>query len=261
MKRALSILCFILLTATGAAAQETEHIKGARGTCIIANISPEQAQETALFNAKIAALMKAKVLERVTAENLQMDEIFLEMSNIEIGGGITEFEIVSRDVRFITEGGIRALVAEVVINATVMKYSRSHDPSFLIQVDGIRSAYHEKETLSFSVTPRQDGYLRIFLFEEDGTGAQLYPDREKEPDALFLKERTVRFPVNGQYYYRLEKSDRTKAKEINRILFLFLKDNVHFTDRHVSLQAVLNWKAGISPDRRTQKLAEFVIER
>ncbi|MDR2810246.1 MAG: DUF4384 domain-containing protein [Tannerellaceae bacterium] len=260
MIKAIPIFCALLMAA-GVGAQQTVPIKGAVGNCVIANISPEKAKETALFNAKLDALRKAGIAENLIVDVTQMGEIFLETSNLEIGGGITGFDLVSDNIRFIEQGGAKVLVAEVVINATVMKYTHANDPSFRVQVQGVRSAYREKETLTFSVTPYQDGYLRIFLFEEDGAGDQLYPDKEKEPDVMFRKDKTMRFPLNGQYYYRLEKSDKNKAKEINRILFLFLKDNVHFTGNHISLQAVSNWKATISPDRRTQVFTEFAIER
>ncbi|MDR1556125.1 MAG: DUF4384 domain-containing protein [Tannerellaceae bacterium] len=260
MMKAIYFVCALLL-AMGAGAQQTVHIKNAVGTCVIANISPEKAKETALFNARLDALRKAGIAENLIVDITQMGEVFLETSNLEIGGSITGFDLVSDDVKFIEEGGAKVLIAEVVINATVIKYDKESDPSFRIQVQGIKSAYREKETLTFSVTPYQNGYLRIFLFEEDGTGDQLYPDKEKEPDMLLSKDGTIKFPLNGQYYYRLEKSDRTKAKEINRILFLFLKDDIHFAENHISLQAVSNWKAKISPDRRTQVFTEFAIER
>ncbi|MDR1356576.1 MAG: DUF4384 domain-containing protein [Tannerellaceae bacterium] len=259
MKIASLIVCAIV-TATGYA-QQTLSVNNVAGTCVIANISPEKAKETALFNAKIEALRQAGIPENVLAEVTQMGEIFLETSNIEVGGGVTGYEIVSDDVKVIREGRATVMVAEVVINATVMKYSRERDPSFQLQVDGIKSAYREKETLSFSVTPHQNGYLRIFLFEEDGSGSQIYPDSKIEPDMLFSQNGTIKFPLNSLYYYVLEKTDKTKSKEINRILFLFLKDNIRFADRYITLQSVTNWKSNISPDRRTQVFREFVIER
>jgi len=142
-----------------------------------------------------------------------------------------------------------------------LKYNRERDHSFQIQVQGIKSAYREKETFTFSVTPFQNGYLRIFLFEEDGAGDQLYPDSTLEPDRLFQQNETVRFPANDHYNYVLAKTDKAKYREINRILFLFLKDNIHFVGKEITLQSILTWKAGISPDRRTQEFREFTIER
>jgi len=241
-------------------AQQTIQVKNVVGTCIIANITPEKAKEIALFNAKIEALKLAGIPENVLAEITQMGEIFLETSNVEIGGGVTGYDIVSEDINIIQEGRSKVMVAEVVINANVIKYNKEKDLSFQIQVQGIKSAYRDKETLSFAVTPFQNGFLRIFLFEEDGTGEQLYPDKDLEPDMLFSQNGTIRFPVNNHYYYVLEKTDKTKIKETNRILFVFLKDNVRFTENHITWQSVSNWTAKISPDRRTQLFREFTIE-
>lgn len=260
MMKVLHLLCALSLTIS-VGAQQTIRIKNAVGTCVIANISPEKAKETALFNAKLDALRKAGIAENIIVDITQMGEVFLETSNLEIGGGITDFDFVGDDIKLLEEGGAKLLVAEVVINATVIKYDKESDPSFRIQVKGIKSAYREKETLTFSVTPYQNGYLRIFLFEEDGTGEQLYPDKEKEPDMLFSKDGTIKFPLNSQYYYRLEKSDKTKTREVNRILFLFFKDEIHFAENRITLQAVSNWKTKISPDRRTQVFTEFAIEK
>ena len=242
-------------------AQQNIQIKNAVGSCVIANISPEEAKQTALFNAKIEALRRAGIPENLLANVTQIGGIFIETSDAEIGGDITGYEIVRNDIKTSFDGNSKILTAEVVINADVVKYNRKKDPSFQIQVRGLKSVYKEKETLSFSVTPYQDGYLRIFLFEEDGTGAQLYPDEGVEPDVLFPKNGTITFPTNDHYYYVLEKTDRTKSKEINRILFLFLKDDTRFAGNDITLQSVLNWRAGISPDKRTQVFREFTIER
>ena len=242
-------------------AQQYIKVNNVSGSCVIANISPEIAKENALFNAKIEALRKAGIPENLLAEITQMGEIFIETSNIEIGGGITEYEIVSDDIRIAQEKKSQVLIAEVVINAKVIKYNKESDPSFQIKVQGLKSVYKEQENLYFDVTAYQNGYLRIFHFEEDGTGTQIYPDKAIEPDMLFQKNDIIRFPINDHYNYELVKTDKTKKKEINRILFLFLKENINFTEDYINLQSVLNWKAGISPDKRTQVFREFIIEQ
>jgi hypothetical protein len=258
--KALTVFLALLLAATGANAQKTNSVKGT-GTCIVANISPEKARETALAEAMKNALENAGIIVKVSGGTTLVGGVYIETYSTEIEGGITKFNILSDNLRFIEQGGIRVLIAEVEIDATVMMYSRKNDPAFQVRVEGIHTTYRENETLAFSVTPFQDGYLRIFLFEEDGTGSQLFPDRDKEPDALFAKGKEVRFPRNGHYYYRLEKTDRTKNAEINYLLILFLKDDIHFNGNHVTLQDVLTWNAGIPPDRRIHRIDKFVIER
>jgi hypothetical protein len=169
-------------------------------------------------------------------------------------------EIVYRDptsLRIIDGSGTSAIV-----NATFSNIHSGAMREFPVVADIDNDGRAEIITTGHTSTlDAQNGYLRIFLFEEDGTGDQLYPDRDKEPDMLFSKDGTVKFPLNGQYYYRLEKSDKTKTREINRILFLFLKDDIRFSENRITLQAVSNWKARISPDRRTQVFTEFAIER
>jgi len=242
-------------------AQQHIRIKNAVGTCVIANISPERAKENALFSAKIEALRRAGIPENLLANVTQIGDVFVEASDAEIGGDIAGYEIISDNIKTTIDGRSKILTAEVVINADVVKYNKKRDPSFQLQVQGIKNVYKEGQMLSFWVTPYQDGYLRIFLFEENGNGTQLYPDEEIEPDMLFVKNGTIKFPSNDRYYYVLSRTDKTKFREINRILFLFFKDNIRFAGDEITLQSVLNWKAGVSPDKRTQVFHEFTIER
>jgi len=247
---------------TGGNAQQNIQVKNATGSCIIANISPEKAKEEALFNAKVDALRKAGIPENVLANVTKMGEFFLETSTAEIGGGVIGYDIVDEDIKIVTPEGERSkiLIVEIIINANVIKYDKEKDPSFQLQVQGIKKVYGNNETLTFSVTPYQNGYLRIFFFDEDGLGEQIYPDKKLEPNELFLHDETINFPKNDQYYYVLKLTDKTKPKEINRMLFIFLKDNIHYTENKATMHSVLNWAAKISPDRRTQEFREFIIE-
>lgn len=217
--------------------------------------------ELALFNAKLDALRKAKVSEKVTSvTELIGDDQYLEISDLEIGGDVIEFEILSRDLRTEAHGSFKIIMAEVIINAKVAKYTTSRDPEFQFKVDGVAPVYKENDNLSFAVTPYQSGYLRIFLFEDDGTGSIVYPD-EIEPDRLQAKDATVSFPLNDEYLYRLTKQDKAKSRENNRMLFVLLKNNVRYAEKEIGLHSVLNWLARIAPDKRTEKFYQFTVAR
>jgi len=263
MKTLHSIIAFaclsLLTTGSALAQQDIIEIPKAVGTCIIANITPEQAMETALFNAKVDALRKAKILETVDVTNKDIDGIFVQLITNEIKGGVVGYEVVNEDIKIVGEGKSKILTYEVTINANVTKYSQERDPSFQFKTEGIKPSYKDEERVSFWVTPYQNGYLRIFLFEEDGTGQQVYPNDKFLPDRLLLQDETVRFPQNKRTL-TITKTDKTKSKEKNRILFLFLKDNVKFIGSNITLQSVSNWIAGISPDRRTEEFYSFTIE-
>ncbi|MDR1919945.1 MAG: DUF4384 domain-containing protein [Tannerellaceae bacterium] len=265
MKTIRFMLCLNLLLGSLSEAplhaQTPIAVKEAKGECFIVNISPEKAKETALFYAKLDALKKAGIPEDITGMFNYNGEQFLEISNIEIGGNVTDFEIVSSDINVLQAGPSKIMVAEVLINASVLKYEKARDLSFQFKVQGIRDSYRENDNLSFSVTPYQNGYLRIFLFEEDGLGEQIYPDNLLEPDLLFSREGTINFPLNDAYRYQLVKTDRSKSKETNRMLFVYLKDNIRFIEKEVTLQVVLNWVAKISPERRTEMFYQFTINR
>jgi hypothetical protein len=261
---AIVISLWILSGSSLLYAQSTIRVKEAKGECPIVNISPEKAKETALFYAKADALKKAGIPEYITAiETLLADDKggqqFKAVSNIELGGSVINFEIMKDDIEVMQVGPSKIMVATVLINAEVLKYNKTRDPAFQFKVDGIEAYYKEKQNLEFLFTPYKQGYLRIFLFEEDESGAQIFPDEAIELDRVFIANKPIAFPTNGTYSYRLFRTDNKKAYEMNKIIFIFLKDDVQFLERDVTLQSVLNWIAKISPDQRTEMFYQFAI--
>jgi hypothetical protein len=242
------------------AGAQTIKVRNAKGEWPVQNITPEKARELALFNAKTDALKKAGIGEVVTGIDLSSDDEFVRISNIEIGGDVTDFEIVSDDLKTMQFESFKIIVAEVVINAEVRKYNTAPDPEFQFKVEGINRNYKEHENLFFSITPYQNGYLRIFLFEDDGRGELIYPDN-LELDLLHTKDKAVDFPMNREYQYRLVGTDQTKSRENNRLLFVFLKNKIRFTEQDVNLHSVLHWLAKIEPDKRMTSFVQFSISK
>ena len=251
----------LLFAVSSPITSQTIPVKEAKGQWPVQNITPEKAMELALFNAKLDALRQAKVSETLrNFTELIGDDQYLEISDLEIGGDVTEFEILSQDLNTEAHGSFKIIMAEVIINAKVAKYTTSRDPEFQFKVDGIAPVYKENDNLSFTVTPYQNGYLRIFLFEDDGTGSIVYPD-EIEPDKLQAENVSISFPLNEEYLYRLTKNDKAKNRENNRMLFVFLKSNIRYTEKEIGLHSVLNWIARIAPDKRTEKFYQFTVTR
>ncbi|MDR1680356.1 MAG: DUF4384 domain-containing protein [Prevotellaceae bacterium] len=240
-------------------------VEGAQGAWPASNITPEEAAEKALTEAKIAALRKAGVAENVTSiATLFSDnsgQAYAEVSKNETRGTIIHFTVRERQPEVMTdESGASLMQIRVTIDATVRIYETGADPRFAIKIGGIKASYAEHELLSFSITPSGDGYLKIFVFEYDQSGALLFPN-EAEPGRLLKAGRQVDFPTTRGITYRLAKIDPLSAVEANRMIIVYTKDEVPYMEPQMDFHSVLNWLARISPDRQTTGFVQYSITK
>jgi hypothetical protein len=263
MKKNIYILSLVYaLIIAPVAAQNIIPVKDVKGECFIVNITPEKAKENAILEAKREALNQAGISTNIYRISSERGDKFVQMSNVEVNGEVAEYELVSDEIKILQAGSSKVMVAEVVINAKVVKYPPiPRDMAFKIKVDGFKDHYDDGDKLTFSVLPYKDGYLRIFLFEEDNSGALIFPDTKNEQNRKFKEEDVITFPISKAINYTLSKADRTKNKETNSMLFVYLKDNINYTGKDTSLESVLGWIARITPDKRTEEYVEFTIFR
>ena len=215
--------------------------------------TPITVKEKALNNAKINALNKAGIAEDISSYNLlytqtnngDYRQIFDSQFQSEIKGAVKSYEIINEN-RGINEFG--NLFIEITINAKVIRYNKNSDPSFTSKIDGILPVYNNKSTLEFSLISSQNFYLTIFYINDDESGL-LYPNSQEE-SKLFNAEKIYNFPYNS--YYDLETK---KKEEINRLIFVFTKEDYKFItqdfDGYASRNEIFEWIYSISPDRRT----------
>ena len=120
------------------------------------DISPNQAKRIALNEAKVEALRQAGISESVSAQNLlftsesngDYKDFFSSSSQIEIRGAIKEYSIVSE--RMFCKDSL-TIVFEIVIDATVVKYSEESDPGFTSDIQGVKGVYQSNSNLEFSL--------------------------------------------------------------------------------------------------------------
>jgi len=246
----LTVLCLVAIQRLFS--QEIE-IKGAEGQWAIINITPEQAREKAIEEAKKEALRRAGVTERIkstealsTFEANERSQLFSSFSSIELNGAVTQFEIKRDEQKKNSVDGL--FYAVVDIDATVKKYTTVADPEFKIEVLGLRSnGYRNGEPIEFSVLPNRAGYLKIFLFENTDDAAQLFPNYY-EPNRKLNAKETVRFPTVRIIEYIAEKSTADK-QEHNLLLFVYTKNDIPFYGA-TTYQRVLAWIYNIEPNER-----------
>ena len=167
------IAVVVSLSASWCLAQETRKVENIKGEWVISNdITPVQAREKAIEQAKAEALRQAGVPEYVTESNLSykternstLKDIHESLTSIDVSGEISEFKVFKEEKR---KNEFENLVYEVWINATVMLHKTSKDPGFNMNVNGIRESYRSPEELVFEIMPAKEGFLNIFILGED----------------------------------------------------------------------------------------------
>ncbi len=260
MMHRIIILLICLTTAGQLLSQE---VKGAEGRWPIVNITPEQARENALEEAKKDALRKAGVPESIKAVRTlstveaagENRDLYSQFASIEMQGAVTNYSII-RDEQ-LKEPLDGQFYAVVTINATVKKYHSVADPEFKINVQGLRSnGYKDGEKITFSVHPNKEGYLKIFLFETMDTATQVFPNNYERDRRLNAKE-TLHFPTVDGINYTAEKST-TATQEHNLLLFVYTKADMPFYGA-TTRERVLSWINNMEPDGREVVIAPLLI--
>ena len=106
----ISICFFVASTVT---AQQKKKLENVKGQWVISNdITPVQARENAIYEAKVEALRQAGVPEFVSQSNLMyradnqkhFSELFASLTSVDVSGEISEFKVTKEEKR-ITEFG------------------------------------------------------------------------------------------------------------------------------------------------------------
>jgi hypothetical protein len=271
-KTKLLFLLLIIIGSLGTRAQNKTTIV-ATGSFISSDLTPEQTKAKAIEEAKRNALVKAGVSETVSftdfsykyEDNKRFNEIFQAISSIQTGGEIIVDEILNESRSFNEYGNMQV---EVEIEATIYRHKQKADPTFLISVQGIDEVYNHEDLLTFSFTPTQNGYLKIFNVTENETSL-LYPYRDSENPSyndktnyLFEGEKTVQLPLHPAFDegYFLEVSNSDKTEEFNILIFVFTKQNIPYIEKP-DFNSMMKWIYAIPPDERVTLQEGFVIKK
>lgn len=259
MYKPVIVAIALLLFSLHSHAKEVE-VKNVKGRAVIANITPEQAKEKAIMEAKKEALRKAGISERIVASdvlntsgsNEEMENTFNSISTVEISGEVIDYIIINE-----TRGQdeFDNFYIEVTIDATVIKYDTKKDHSFDLSIKNIEPFYKSGEPLEFSITPNKSGFLKIFLFDEKKSCTMLFPN-DYESNRLFEPNKTTDFPLHPGIEYVLE---TLQEKETNHLVFVFLKKDIPFHEK-ISYRNLIRWIYSIPPDQRNVKYYNFIIQ-
>lgn len=241
--------------------QETKKIENVRGEWILSNdITPIQARENAINNAKIEALRKAGVPEYIAETNLmyksekemQLKEVFESLSTIDVFGEISEISIV-KEVKRINE--FDNLIFEVWINATVKIHKNGKDPGFTFEVKGLRESYFSPDKLTFDILPLQPGFLTVFILDGQNSGL-IFPNDLERQEKL-QGQRIYSFPKSNALDYEVTANTEM---EINYLLLLYTKREIPFVGEQSS-ENIIRFVAKIDPSEKHLKSYPFLVKK
>lgn len=168
-------------------------------------------------------------------------EVFNSLSINQIDGEIVEFTIIDEghyQSKIRASETIFYCIADVAV-----KKGLSPDPSFTVSVSGLKSVYYTGEVLQFEILPYSDCYMNIFLLENDKTGYLLYPNMY-DKSRVFVTNDRFNIANAPNYEFVMQKSPSLK-KEINRLVFVFTKQEYTFNRQTTTRQDIEKWIAAI----------------
>lgn len=244
----LSVFCLFTLPSDLSASSPDTKIKKVRNIEgryeLYNNISREEAERRALKNAKINALRKAGVSEKLWSvtgllkedDGTGFNQVLSQMITLEMDGFINiSDEIIYREE---IEDGRTYIVA--MIKEAEVKKGDDTDPTFVLSVEGVESLYRNGDPFSFKTKIYgSDAYLRIFWFDDNG-GTLIFPS-EYESDILLKKETEYCFPLNPMIEYTMEKSDKKCDFETINLVVVATKKKIPFTEETITFESLISW--------------------
>ena len=242
-------------------AQDEQRVERVKGEWIISDdITPLQAREKAIRQAKAEALRQAGVSEYVSESNLmfktessnKLRDIHESWTSIDVSGEISQFEVVD-ERKAINEFG--NLSYEVWIDATVIRHQTSKDPGLNVDVNGIHESYHSPDELIFDIMPSKEGFLNIFILGEDES-LHLYPNKFEKREK-FEGGKLYKFPRSTALDYEVSSKD---SMEVNYLVLLYTKVEIPFLEEETP-EKILQFIAKIDPSQKWLKSYSILIRQ
>jgi hypothetical protein len=260
-KLTLLVCPVFVFLALGAKAQERKKVRQVKGEWILSNdITPTQARENAINQAKLESMHQAGVPESVFESNLlyqtddpkHIKDLFESLTNVTISGEVSEYKIVKEDKRI---NEFSAIVYEVWIDATVLIHKTARDQGFNFDVAGLHDTYTSPDKLSFTVKPWKDGFLTIFIVTEKES-SQLFPNSAERQTKL-TGQTSYDFPRSPSLDYEISTSGNL---EVNSLVLLLTRDEIPFT-KDPTAPNILKFIAGIDPAGKCLKTYSLLIKK
>ena len=250
----LILIALCIFSFSASYANEVVRVRKAVGRWEVSDdITPKQAEEKALNEAKKEALRMAGVMEnvwsvfgQVTADNgTEFTEAYSSVSMLAISGMVN---VTDKKVEDFWDEGMKRNFKVVTIDALVTKDETQEDKAYAVDQRGIEPIYKQEEVLTCSIKVYgSDSYLKIFWFGDAGADV-IYPN-SIDQNMLFKVGETYTFPMSKTYDLVMAKSDpKQDVERINLIVVATKQEYLYKGDN--DYQSILTWIYNIPADQR-----------
>lgn len=261
--------CIICLNTYG----QDKVIVIATGRSISRDLTPEQAKEKAINDARLNACRQAGVSEYIsviqiltTSQKTSIQKVkYYNQEFDKIVTSETKAEIIMDSVIYEASNFDENRNMEILVKVqfTIFKHNHEIDRNFIFKLEGLNDYYNTSDEIVFNFTPSQNGFLKIFnIPENENETVILYPYNDKEraylnddPNKLFISNQTITFPTNpnvrdysgGGYTLSISKTENNT--ECDHMIFVYTKENIPYTG-DLNLRNILRWIYNIPIDQR-----------
>lgn len=226
------------------------------GKAIIQNITPEEAEELAVFNACRDAIQYysgVEISERtldLLAESQKKIVLahFSSLSTQTTNGIILEKNLIHKEIKIDGQN----LVKVVVLKVKVGKQKGKKDPYFTVTANLNRDIFKEGEELELSVQSSKDCYITVFNICSDDSVFVLFPNQYRQDNFIKAGE-LFKLPNENDRATGLSFPSRLlegKDKDVEMIKILATKKNMSllasntlsaYGTYELALKKLLNW--------------------
>lgn len=217
-------------------------------------ITPKEAIQEAIIDAKKNALMKAGIGEYLKSSQLLISSSVDNGKSSDFINTEVQSQIEGEILSFVVLDTITSLVGKqiqytVTIDAKIIKHQVKPDPNFNINVLGVKNVYNRNDKLNFSVKASIDCYLNLFSWTDEEVSL-VYPN-SREDQILLKAGETFLFPTGRNNY---EMSTENGEPEKSKLVFVFTKAPMKFIQFNANgiskPETVISWINAISLDQK-----------
>jgi len=253
---------FILIVTTTCFGQKKTHVQNILGQSELTDdITPVEAREKAILNAKSEALRVAGATEYVSELNVsnkseisggKFTELWNSLTTSEVNGEVASYKI-KKEEKYINEKG--TVNIRIWLDADVIIHESKSDPNFFFHVNDLRQDYASMDKLTFKLKTSMPGFVNVFILGEKESNL-LYPNSIEKSENL-NGDNLYSFPRSKALDY--EVSTDTNV-EVNYLLILLTKKLTQYSGDN-SVNDILSFVSKISREEKYVKVFPIVIKK